>query len=296
VPGGSDVASVDGASDATPVVAEREFGFTEADFERIRRLIRERAGIALGPAKRNLAYSRVSRLVRAAAADSFHDYLDALEARNNPDELQAFVNALTTNLTSFFREAHHFPVLAKHLRDWPRRETLTIWCSASSTGEEPYSIAMTACEAFDSLAPPVHVVASDIDTGVLATAACGVYPRERVEGISAERLRRFFQRGTGGNAGYVRMRPELQALISFRQVNLLDDSYPIKSAFDVVFCRNVMIYFDKPTQGRILSRFAPLMKPDGRLLAGHSENFLYVSDAFKLRAKTVYQLASARPL
>jgi chemotaxis protein methyltransferase CheR len=211
-----------------PVVAEREFGFTQADFERIRRLIRSHAGIALGPAKRNLAYSRVSRLVRAAGAESFHDYLESLEARHDPAELQAFVNALTTNLTSFLREAHHFPVLARHLREWPRRETLTLWCSASSTGEEPYSIAMAACEAFDSLTPPVHIVASDIDTHVLGTAARGVYARERVEGVSPERLRRFFQRGTGSNAGYVRVRRELQALIDFRQVNLLHPEWPLR--------------------------------------------------------------------
>jgi chemotaxis protein methyltransferase CheR len=146
------------------------------------------------------------------------------------------------------------------------------------------------------LTPPAEILATDIDTNVLATAEAGIYPIERVERLSPERLRRFFQRGTGAQAGLVRVRPELRKLITFRQINLLDESYPIKSSFDVVFCRNVMIYFDKPTQGRILSRFAPLMKPDGLLFAGHSENFLYVSDAFKLRAKTVYQLASARTL
>jgi len=271
----------------------KEFEFTARDFERVRALIYKQAGIALAPGKQEMVYSRLARRLRSIGMHSFEHYLDMLEQDRASAEWESFTNALTTNLTSFFREEHHFPILAEHVRN---RRDVKVWCSAASTGEEPYSIAMTLCEAFGTLTPPAEILATDIDTNVLATAEAGVYPIERVERLSPERLRRFFQRGTGAQAGLVRVRPELRKLITFRQINLLDDSYPIKSAFDVVFCRNVMIYFDKPTQGRILSRFAPLMKPDGLLFAGHSENFLYVSDAFKLRAKTVYQLASARPL
>ena len=198
---------------------------------------------------------------------------------------------MTTNLTAFFREAHHFPILAEHVRK--SREPIEIWCSAASTGEEPYSIAMTVCEAFNTLTPPVKIIATDIDTNVLAAGANGVYNMDRLEKLSPERARRFFLKGKGAQEGLARVRPELRQMISFKPLNLLADGWQLKGPFDVIFCRNVMIYFDKPTQGKILSRFAPLMKPDGLLFAGHSENFLYVSDAFKLRGKTVYELAGS---
>jgi chemotaxis protein methyltransferase CheR len=269
----------------------KEFDFTVRDFERVRALIYKRAGIALAPGKQEMVYSRLARRLRSVGIQSFEQYLDRLERDRDSAEWEAFTNALTTNLTSFFREEHHFPILADHVRD---RRDVSVWCSAASTGEEPYSIAMTLCETYGTLTPPAQILATDIDTNVLATAAAGIYPAERVERLSPERLRRFFLRGTGAQAGLVRVRPELRKLVTFQQLNLLDESYQLRSAFDVVFCRNVMIYFDKPTQGRILSRFAPLIRPDGLLFAGHSENFLYVSDAFKLRAKTVYQLATAR--
>ena len=167
---------------------------------------------------------------------------------------------------------------------------LSIWCSASSTGEEPYSIAMTVCEAFGTLTPPVSIVATDIDTNVLETAANGVYPIDRIDKMAQDRVKRFFQRGKGERSGLVRVRPELRQLITFKPLNLLASSWPVSGPFDVVFCRNVMIYFDKPPQSRILERFVPLMKPEGLLFAGHSENFMYASDAFKLRGKTVYEL------
>ena len=269
----------------------KEFDFTARDFERVRSLIYKRAGIALAPGKQEMVYSRLARRLRSVGIQSFEHYLDGLERDRDSAEWEAFTNALTTNLTSFFREEHHFPILAEHLRN---RRDVSVWCSAASTGEEPYSIAMTLCETYGTLTPPAHVLATDIDTNVLATAAAGIYPLERVERLSPERLRRFFLRGTGAQAGLVRVRPELHKMITFQQLNLLDENYRMSSPFDAVFCRNVMIYFDKPTQGRILSRFAPLIKPDGLLFAGHSENFLYVSDAFRLRAKTVYQLATAR--
>jgi chemotaxis protein methyltransferase CheR len=267
----------------------KEFEFTTRDFDRVRDMIYRQAGIALAESKQEMVYSRLARRLRATGMTSFAGYLDTLESGRNPEEWEAFTNALTTNLTSFFREAHHFPLLAEHVQN--RKDQITVWCAASSTGEEPYSIAMTLCEVFGTLAPPVQIVATDIDTNVLATAEEGIYSIDRLDKLSAERTRRFFLKGTGGQAGLARVRPELRKMISFRQLNLLGDSWPISGSFDAIFCRNVMIYFDKPTQGKILARFAPLMKPDGLLFAGHSENFLYVSDAFKLRNKTVYQLA-----
>jgi chemotaxis protein methyltransferase CheR len=266
------------------------FDFTARDFARVRALIYKQAGISLSESKLEMVYSRLARRLRARNMNTFEEYLDDLESGRNSEEWEAFTNALTTNLTSFFREAHHFPILAEHARKV--KAPLSIWCSAASTGEEPYSIAMTMCEAFGTLTPPVSIVATDIDTNVLETASNGVYPVERIEKMAQDRVKRFFQRGKGGNAGMVRVRPELRQLITFKPLNLLAGSWPLSGPFDVIFCRNVMIYFDKPTQARILARFVPLMKPDGLLFAGHSENFMYASDALKLRGKTVYELDS----
>ena len=267
----------------------KEFNFTSGDFERVRAMIYKRAGIALADSKHEMVYSRLARRLRATGIDSFARYLDDLEGGRLGEEWESFTNALTTNLTSFFREAHHFPLLAEHVKHVKDRP-IQIWCSASSTGEEPYSIAMTLCEAFNTLTPPVQIVATDIDTNVLTTAANGVYGIERLDKMAPERARRFFLRGKGDQDGMVRVRPELRQLITFKQLNLLGDQWPVTGPFDVIFCRNVMIYFDKATQRKILSRFVPLMKSDALLFAGHSENFLYVSESLKLRGKTVYEL------
>jgi chemotaxis protein methyltransferase CheR len=221
--------------------------------------------------------------------------------RDDEAETQAFINALTTNLTSFFREDYHFSALAGQLhaahhggdgRDGAHAKLL-IWCCAASTGEEPYSLAITACEAFDTLAPPVRILATDIDTSVLQTAARGVYPLERIAALDLQRKRRFFQRGTGPNAGQCRVRPELQALIEFRPLNLLDSDYGLRGRYTAVFCRNVMIYFDKATQYKVLQRIVPLLGPEGRLYAGHSESFHHAVDLVTPCGRTVYR-ASAR--
>jgi chemotaxis protein methyltransferase CheR len=270
----------------------KEFNFTKSDFERVRTLIYQRAGISLAESKQEMVYSRIARRLRATGLTSFSTYLNELEAGRLGDEWEAFVNALTTNLTSFFRESHHFPLLAEQVRGL--KGPITIWCSAASTGEEPYSIAMTVCEAFNTLTPPVQIIATDIDTNVLAAGEKGVYGVERLDKMSAERTKRFFLRGKGAQEGMVRVRPELRQLITFKPLNLLGENWPLQGQFDVIFCRNVMIYFDKATQRKILARFVPLMKPHALLFAGHSENFLYVSDALKLRGKTVYELEAGR--
>lgn len=270
----------------------REFVFSTADFERVRKLIYQHAGISLSPVKQDMVYSRLARRLRATGKHSFSEYLDALE-KNGGDEWERFVNSLTTNLTSFFREPHHFPIFAEHLRKIGTRRPIRVWCSAASTGEEPYSIAITVAETFGTQASHVSIIASDLDTNVLETARNGVYPLERVEKLSPERLRRFFLRGTGNQEGYVSVRPELKTMIEFKRINLLDTSYAVKAPLDIIFCRNVMIYFDKPTQYKILSRFAPMLQPDGLMLAGHSESFLHAADLFKSLGKTVYALAKA---
>ncbi|MBL8446516.1 MAG: chemotaxis protein CheR [Zoogloeaceae bacterium] len=269
----------------------REFEFTGGDFEKIRKLIYEHAGISLSPVKQDMVYSRLARRLRHFGDTTFAQYLRRLE--QDSTEWETFVNSLTTNLTSFFREAHHFEILAAKLRNINERRPIKIWCSAASTGEEPYSLAMTACEAFNSMTPPVQILASDIDTNVLAHGEKGVFALDRVEKLSADRLRKFFLKGGGGQAGYARVRPELQRLISFRQINLLDAKWPIQGPVDVIFCRNVMIYFDKPTQYGILKRFMPLLRRDGLLFAGHSESFMHASDLFRSMGRTVYERADA---
>lgn len=269
---------------------EKEFLFVARDFDRVRSMIYQRAGISLSESKQEMVYSRLARRLRAIGMHTFSVYLDMLERESDSNEWESFTNALTTNLTSFFREEHHFPLLADHIKN--KQGPIRIWCSASSTGEEPFSIAITVCEALGTLKPNVQIIATDIDTNVLATAARGEYSADKIEKLSPERVRKYFLRGKGQNDGKVLMRRELRDLISFEQLNLLDPRWPIEGEFDVIFCRNVMIYFDKPTQSAILRKFVPLLKSDGLLFAGHSENFLYVSDDFKLRGKTVYVLAS----
>src|SRR4051812_38203789 len=204
----------------------KEFNFTTGAFERVRAMIYKRAGIALAESKQEMVYSRLARRLRATGIVSFSTYLDDLEAGRLGDEWESFTNALTTNLTSFFREAHHFPLLAEHAlkqRDHP----ITVWCSASSTGEEPYSIAMTLCEAFGTLTPPVQIIATDIDTNVLNTAANGVYTLDRLDKMDPARARKFFLRGKGEQQGMVRVRSELRHLITFKQLNLLADGWPL---------------------------------------------------------------------
>ncbi|HDR8908775.1 TPA: chemotaxis protein CheR [Burkholderia multivorans] len=279
------------APDASPRAGEpgRDFAFTGADFARIRALIHRRAGISLSDHKRDMAYSRLARRLRARGLDSFREYLDLLEQENDAAEWEAFTNALTTNLTAFFRESHHFPILAEFVKG--RAAPVSVWCSAASTGEEPYSIAITLIEALgESAARSASILATDLDTQVLAKAEAGIYTYDQVKHLSPERLKRFFLKGTGAQAGRVKVRPELRAMIRFEQLNLTDADYGIAKPFDAIFCRNVMIYFDKPTQSQVLARFEPLVKPGGLLFAGHSENFTYVTQAFRLRGQTVYEL------
>jgi chemotaxis protein methyltransferase CheR len=266
----------------------REFHYTAQDFELVRNLLYKRAGINLSSTKDQMVYSRLARRLRSLNLRSFTEYFSYLEQHD--EEWQQFINALTTNLTSFFRENHHFEMLAAHVRKSAHeRRPLRIWCSASSTGEEPYSLAMTMIEALGTLTPDVEIIASDINTGVLVTARAGVYPEERVEQLALPRKKQFFLRGKGAQVGKVRVRPELQALIEFRQINLLDTDWGVAAGLDVIFCRNVMIYFDKPTQSKILERMIKLLRPDGLFFAGHSESFVHASHIVKLLERTVYR-------
>jgi len=272
-------------ADQGPLAEGREFVWEHADFRRIKDLIYRKAGISLHDGKHAMVYSRVSRRLRETGYGSFSAYLDWLEKHDGP-EWQEFINALTTNLTAFFREEHHFGILGDLLRN-DRSRPWRIWCSAASTGEEPYSIAMTALESLGA-GGQFETVNSDIDTRVLETASRGIYKLDGVKGLSQERIQRHFMRGKGANAGMMRVKPELQRHMSFQTVNLIHD-LPFREPFDLVFCRNVMIYFDAATQRQVLERIHRVMKPGGMLFVGHAENFSDARNLFALRGKTVYE-------
>jgi chemotaxis protein methyltransferase CheR len=266
----------------------REFLFNERDFHRVRELIYGRAGISLKPGKQEMIYSRLARRLRALQLKSFKEYLALLEDEGSP-EWEAFVNAITTNLTQFFREQHHFEILAKQLRETYTGKPLSLWSCACSTGEEAYSMAMTAAEVFDTLSPPVKILASDLDTNVLGHAQQGVYRADRLDSISPQRLKRFFLRGVAARQGEAKVKLELRQLVSFSRINLMDKDWPLSEPCQAIFCRNVMIYFDRATQREILKKIHRSLTADGRLYVGHSENLFHAKDLFELCDKTVYR-------
>lgn len=276
----------------------RQLDFTQQDFLRARHLIHQQAGIALSEAKFDMVYSRIGKRLRLLNLPSFKSYLDYLEHGNDVAEWQAFINGLTTNLTSFYREAHHFTMLAEHLASLKHlaslnktnSEPIKIWCCAASSGEEPITIAITACEVFGTMTPPVQIIATDIDTDVLEIAASGEYTKDAIKKLPPAILKQYFQRGIGINEGMVRICHEIKALIQYKALNLCAEDWPIDGQFDVIFCRNVMIYFDKATQSRVLAGLAAKLRTKGLLFVGHSENFAHATTNFKLRGKTVYEL------
>ncbi len=272
---------------------ESEFVFSDRDFNFLRALVTEHAGIVMAESKRDLVYGRLVRRLRVLGIDRFSDYCELLK-RDPEGELEEFLNALTTNLTSFFREMHHFDFLHATLlpqliqsKSEPR---LRIWSAGCSTGEEPYSIAMVLAEHVPA-DWDVRVLATDLDSKVLAQAQRGVYTLERVTGLPKSRLHRWFRKGRADKAGLVRVSPELQAMISFKQLNLMKE-WPMRGRFDFIFCRNVVIYFDKPTQRRLFSRMADHLVDQGHLFLGHSESMFKVSDRYRLLGSTIYQKLS----
>jgi chemotaxis protein methyltransferase CheR len=288
-----------------------EFSLSDREFELLRRLVQERTGIALGPHKREMLRARLARRLRALGLGTYLDYYRLLtEGRDGAEELPRFINAVTTNVTDFFREAHHFRFLAEQwlprrragaARDGNRR--LRFWSVACSTGEEPYSIALALRGALGPAAVcwDVRVLASDIDTDALAQAAAGVYPAERAAAVPPELLRGSFLRGTGGNSGLVSVHPQVRALVTFRRINLMDDPWPVRARFDAIFCRNVLIYFDRPTQRRLVGRLIGHLAEDGLLFLGHSESLHGQFAGMTHLENTVYQrsapgtVAAGRP-
>lgn len=264
-------------------VSPKEFPFSRQDFDTLRSRLREVAGIALSEAKRELVYSRLAPRLRRLSLRDFASYIRLLD--HDEEERVSFVNSLTTNLTSFFREQHHFDYLARYLKS--ARHEVRLWSAGCSTGEEPYSLAMVLGES----GAPGSILATDLDSDVLRRAQEGVYASERVEGLDSTRLRRWFLQGTGRQAGRVRVKPELQRRLDFRQLNLVKESWPVSGTFHCIFCRNVAIYFDKPTQARVFGRLADHLVPGGVLMIGHSESLLS-NTALKPLGQTIYKKES----
>jgi chemotaxis protein methyltransferase CheR len=269
------------------LTAEPDFILTDRDFARVRRLIYDYAGIKLSDHKRNMVYNRLVRRLRSHGQTAFTRYLDIVQSEGSP-EREAFVNALTTNLTSFFREPHHFELLAARASEhaMSASKPIRIWSSGCSTGEEPWSIAMVMREA----GCPADILATDIDSEVLRAAQAGVYRAERIENMRQARVRQHFLRGVGANEGLVSVRPELRSMVNFTQVNLQAPAWPVRAPFDAIFCRNVVIYFDREVQLRLAARFAAMLAPGGLLVIGHSESFPAAHPAFRSCGRTAYEL------
>ena len=275
-----------------------EFRLTDREFQLFRRLIQAEAGIALGEHKRELVRSRLARRLRVHGCRTFQEYYDRLTAGElGEDERVRLLNAITTNKTDFYREKAHFDFLAAKVvpglkaasaKTGERR--IRIWSAGCSTGEEPYTIAITLRESLGNLLTwDLRILASDIDTDVLEQAARGIYPAERVAELPKGILQCYFRRGTGSHSGMVQVEEEVRRLVTFRRINFLEDPWPIRVVFDCIFCRNVMIYFDKATQRRLVERFAGCLKDGGYLFLGHSESLFGTSDQFTFLHNTIHR-------
>ncbi len=280
-------------SQTTVRLTRIEFELTQSQFQRIRELVRTHTGIALSDHKFQLVHGRLARRLRALKLDNFGDYIKLLESGVGP-EIEEFTNAVTTNLTSFFREPHHFEHMAREMlpalvANSSAHRRLRIWCCAASTGEEPYSIAMVLREAERELAGwDAKILATDLDSAVLAAGAAGIYAAARFDNMDSRRISRFFEKGAGAQAGHFRAREELRNLITFKQLNLMSP-WPMRGPFDAIFCRNVIIYFDKPTQRALFERMAKLQRPGDLLFLGHSETLYRVSSRYELVGRTIYR-------
>lgn len=272
---------------STTLRTEREFAFSHKDFAFISALALEKTGIVLTDAKRDMVYGRLARRLRALGMDSFQPYCELLQSPEGADEMPHLVNAITTNLTGFFREAHHFEHLREQVVQWEKsgRKQLRLWSAACSSGMEPYSMAMS----LKAAVPNIHqwdarILASDIDSNMLHVGKTGEYSLSDIENVPSDC--KSMVNTLPGNK--VMMRDELKQLIAFRQLNLLEN-WPMKGQFDAVFCRNVVIYFNKPTKQLLFERMAQIIKPNGWLYIGHSENLHGISNRFELVGRTIYR-------
>jgi chemotaxis protein methyltransferase CheR len=268
-----------------------DYTITPKEFEQFRSLIYQECGISLNESKKTLLVSRLSKRLRTLELDSFQAYYDMVSGETEGEEFTLLLDLVSTNKTDFFREPKHFDFLREQIL--PTLQTtrrIRIWSSASSTGEEPYTIAMTL---HDSVPDPelwdFKILASDISTRVLARAASGVYEDERVRDLPPDLVERHFLKGTGERTGMIKVKPNINQMVRYQRINLMDDTFPIKTPLDLIFCRNVMIYFDRPTQAKLVKKFYRYLKPGGYLFIGHSESLQRLDQPFKAVAPTIYQ-------
>ena len=268
----------------------REFRMTDANFDVIKKLVYQSSGIVLGEHKREMVYSRLSRRLRALKLRDFDQYCDFISS-GHKEEFSHFINAITTNLTSFFREKHHFEflkqtVIPKLLTQEKHHRRIRCWSAGCSTGEEPYSIAMTLAPVFPAKSWDFKILATDLDSNVLAKAKNAIYPAQNVQGLddSIKRNGFFYNKQTD----QFKVKPGLQEHIHFKRLNLLEN-WPMKGPFDFIFCRNVVIYFDNETKNQLIRRYAQLLKPGGYLFLGHSETISREITEFTALGQTIYQ-------
>lgn len=271
---------------------ENPFAITplsDDEFEFFRSVVYRETGIKLSDMKRSLLQSRLLRRMRELRIATYRDYSDHLNQKYH-DELIFFINAVTTNKTEFFRESQHFDILLSTVFpefESHEKKNIRIWSAGCSTGEEPYSIAMTVFQYYKMTAPSrVKILATDIDTEVLSTAVRGEYKEDQISGMDQAMIRKYM---ISNNEGYYRMIDEVKKIITFKRLNLLDSEYPMRKKFNCIFCRNVVIYFDKPTQKTLFEKFYDYLEDDGFLFVGHSENLSGLTDKFKLMGRTVYR-------
>ena len=268
-----------------------DFEISTEEFQRFRTLIYDESGITLNDQKQGLVASRLSKRLRDLGLSTFSEYYDQVTRDSSREEFTRMLDLISTNKTDFFREPKHFDFLREEiLPQLGQEKRIRIWSSACSTGEEPYTIAMTL---YDGVSDPTQwdckILASDLSTRVLAKAAAGVYDAERVHDVPSETVKRHFLRGRGASDGVLKVKPHLSAMVQFRRLNLMDEQFPIKSPLDLIFCRNVMIYFDRPTQERLVNKFHRYLKPGGHLFIGHSESLQWVTHPFTVVAPTIYR-------
>lgn len=275
-------------------IVDGEFAFTNQDFKRIAALLYDLAGISLPDSKATLVYSRLAKRLRALGLRSFAEYCAFVASEKGADESQEMLRALTTNVTRFFREPHHFEDLRVNVLEPVADQVragrrLRLWSAASSTGQEPYSMAFTVLSVWPNAADlDIRILGTDIDTNVLATGRAAVYDESLLEGIPAATRSQYFERDASDRRAW-RVCEAARSMVAFRELNLNGPSWPMKGPFDAIFCRNVVIYFDEPTQERVWSRFAPLVAPGGRLYVGHSERVGASVTAFESCGLTAYR-------
>jgi chemotaxis protein methyltransferase CheR len=280
-------------TDNRSALRNREFAFSDEDFNALRAIVKAHTGINLTDQKRELVYGRLSRRLRALELGTFSEYRELLSDESGQEFIE-FCNAITTNLTSFFRESHHFDyvreqILGPRLEDPRAARRLRIWCAGCSSGEEPYSLAMTLRETLaDAGRWDIRILATDLDSDVLARGERGIYAADRLRDMEPARLRRFFRATTHNGQPAYAAAPELRELITFKQLNLMTE-FPMKGPLDAIFCRNVVIYFDKDTQRDLFARMSRLQEPGATLFLGHSESLFKVSSDYALIGKTIYR-------